>query len=244
MSDVPQNSGNFGSFARQSLVVLKESRLWAVVIPFLVLAGVVVLLVGPRVATVVTLAIGLVASYVINRIDKLPALDGLQSVSTLTERVLVPAFAGILIMGGSDILVRIWLMLWFWFHTSTENPSCSYLMVGAAWGWLGVIVCSAVLAALTRTRATYAAIVGVAVYIPLGFTDVFSGTLAEKSASVLASTCKWYDGGAGGIDLDAFREGMASAVIIRALFVIFAARLVSSWLVGRATAASSAKASD
>jgi len=231
MSDPPHDSDNFRSFARQFVAVLKDTRLWVVVLPFLFLVSLIVLFVGPRLAAVLTLTIGLVASYIINQIDRLPAIGGLSSLSSVGERVLLPAIAGILIIPGSGVLVRIWLMPWYWFHTTTENPSCSFLMAGAAWGWVGFFVCGAVLAALTKDRGTFAATMGVAVYIPLSFTDIFTGNLSQQALNLLASSCKWDD--SDGANLEAFRYGTAFGLVSQALLAIFAARLVSSWLASR-----------
>src|SRR5260370_32554617 len=162
-------SGSLASFARQFVVVLKDSRLWIVVLPFLLMVSLIVLFVGPRLAAVLTLTLGLIASYVINQIDKFPVVEGLSSLNSASKRILVPALAGILVIPGPEVLTRIWLMPWYWFHAGSENPSCSYLMSGAAWSWLGFLVCGALLAALTRKRPPFPPIVGVPVYIPPPF---------------------------------------------------------------------------
>ncbi len=228
-------SGSPTSFARQFVLVLKDSRLWIVVLPFLLMVSLIVLFLGPRSAAVLTLTLGLIASYIINQIDRLPVIGGLTSLNSLSERILVPALAGILVIPGPEVLARIWFIPWYWFHTSSENPSCSYLISGAAWSWLGFLVCGALLAALTRERSTFAAVVGVAVYIPLTLTDIFRGNFSQKGLSVLTSSCKWLADlpARADADVESFRFGMVGGLVVQALLVIFAARLVSSWLINR-----------
>jgi hypothetical protein len=224
-------TSSLGSFARQFVVVLKDSRLWVVVLPFLLIVSLVFSLVGPRLAAVLSFTLGIVASYLINQIDRLPAIGDLSSLKNLTERILIPAVAGILIIPGAEVLTRIWLMPWYWFHSSDQNPSCSYLMGGAVWHWLGFLVCGALLAALTRERSTFAAIAGATVFIPLSFTDIFTGNLIQQTFSVFASSCKWLD--MKDSDVESFRFGIAIGLVVRVLLAIFAARLVSSWLISR-----------
>src|SRR5205823_2979692 len=84
-------SGSFSSFARQFVVVLKDTRLWIVVLPFLVLVSLIVLFGGPRLAAVLTLPLGLVGSYIIRQIDRLPVIDDFSSLKNLSERILLPA---------------------------------------------------------------------------------------------------------------------------------------------------------
>src|SRR6266480_1934350 len=153
------SSGSLASFARQVVVVLKDSRLWMLVFPFLLLVILIVLLASPRFVPVLIFPLGLIASFIMSRIDRLPVIGEPPSLNNLTERILVPAAAGILLIPGPEVLTRIWLMPWHWFHTSSENPSCAFLMSGAAWSWFGFVVCGALLAALTRERSTFAAIV-------------------------------------------------------------------------------------
>jgi len=197
------------------------------------MVSLIVVLVGPRLAAVLTLTLGLIASYVINQIDRLPAVGGL-SLASLSERILIPATAGILLIPGPEVLTRIWLMPWHWFHTSSESPSCSFLMSGAAWSWLGFVVCGALLAALTRERSTFAATVGVAVYIPLSFTDIFFGENWTPKAISLLASCRWLDAnGADAADVYSFRFGTAVGLVVQALLAIFTARLVSAWLISR-----------
>jgi hypothetical protein len=224
-------SGGFASFARQFVVVLNDSRLWIVVLPFLLIVSLILLFAGPRLATVLTLALGLIASYIINRIDQFPVVDARSSLNSLSEKILVPALAGILLIPSPEVLVRTWLMPWYWFHKSSEIPSCSFLITGSAWAWLGFLICGGLLAVLTRERSTFAAIIGVSVYIPLSFTDIFTGNFGQKALSAVASSCKFTDADSGNVD--SFRMGMATALVMQALLAIFAARLVSSWLINR-----------
>ena len=224
-------SGSLASFARQFVVVLKDSRLWIVVLPFLLLVSLIFSFLGPRLAAVLSLTLGLIASHIVSQIDRLPVIDDLSSLNSLGERLLIPAIAGILIIPGAEVLTRIWLMPWYWFHASSETPSCSFLMSGAAWSWLAFLVCGALLAILLRERSTLAATVGVAVYIPLTFTDIFTRNFSQKALAALVTNCKWID--ADGADVESFGSGMAVGLVLQGLLAIFAARLVSSWLISR-----------
>ena len=93
--------------------MLKDLRLWIVVLPFLLLAALIIAFVPPQLATILTLTVGLIASRIINKIDALPVVAGLSPLNSLSERVLVLALAGILIIAGPEVLVRIWLMPWY-----------------------------------------------------------------------------------------------------------------------------------
>jgi len=112
--------------------------------------------VGHELAAVLTLTLGLIASYIINQIDRLPVIDNLSSLTNLGERVLVPALAGILLVPGSEVFgAESGPCPGIGCIPAGENPSCSFLMTGAAWGWLGCLVCGALLAALTRERSNF-----------------------------------------------------------------------------------------
>jgi len=81
-------------------------------------------------------------------------------------------------------------MVWHWFHGIEAIPSCPFLLIGAAWGWLGFLICGAILAVLTRERAVFAATVGAAVYIPLSFTETLGVEFSQKGLSLLTASCK------------------------------------------------------
>src|SRR5436853_3956084 len=226
---------NFRSFGRQFVVVLKDLRLWAVVIPSLLLSGLVLSFLGPRLAAVATFAIGLIASYVLRQVEKLPALGELSLPNNSYERFLIPVLVGILIVPSAEMFSRLWMMPWYWFHTSKDIPSCKFLMGAIACDWTGFLFIGVVVAILTRQRATFAAMVGIAVYMPLTFTDMFRGNLAQSAYSLLASSCKMETGGPDSSDFQEFRYGLASGLVLRALLVIFTASLVSSWRASRRT---------
>lgn len=230
--------GNSRSFAQQFVSELRDSRLWIIVLPSLLLSGLVISFIGPRLAAVLTLAIGLIASHLLNRIEKLPIPGGLSTRGSFYQRILIPALVGIFIVPGSEILARLWLAPWYWFHASSEVPSCWFLMCGAAWGWFGILVCGSLIALLTGRRATFAAMVGVAVYLPLGLTDIYTGTLSQKTIALLASSCKFLSDGTDVPDFEALRQGMAFGLVVRAFLVVFTARVVSSWRASRETSAS------
>jgi hypothetical protein len=158
-----RTSGDVLSFARQFIVVLKDLRLWAVLLPFLVLSGLAVSFLPARPATVLTLMIGLLASYLIGQIEKLPAIEDFSSLTSLYERTLFSALVGILPIPGSEVLPRLWMMPWYWFHTRNATLACSFLIGAVAWDWLGFFVCRAVIAIQTGKRATFAATIGVAI---------------------------------------------------------------------------------
>ncbi len=198
-------------------------------LPALLLVGVTVSLAGPRVGAVLTFAIGLIASYLLRQVEKLPAPDHSSTLSILFVNTFLPMLTGILVLSSSEILTRLWMMPWYWFHTGKESPTCSYLLVGAAFNWLGFAVSGALIGALTERRATFAAMAGVAVYLPLTLTDIFTGDLTHQTLSLFVTACHFQDEPPDSSDLQIFRYGLALGLVTRALLAVFAARLASSW---------------
>ncbi len=220
------SSGTLNTFLRQFFVVLKDIRLWLVVLPFLLMVSLIILFLTPQTATILTFAVGLIASAAINQISTLPVINDFSPLHRFTSNILIPAVVGILLIPGPEVLVRIWLMVWHWFHGIEAIPSCPFLLIGAAWGWLGFLICGAILAVLTRERAVFAATVGAAVYIPLSFTETLGVEFSQKGLSLLTASCKL---DADDADLGSFRIGMATGLVTQCLLAIFAARFVSTW---------------
>ncbi len=216
-------------FWPQFRAALKDTRLWIIVLPALLLVGVTVSFAGPRVGAVLTFAIGLIASYLLRQMEKLPVPDHFSTLSNLYVNTFLPALAGILVLSSSEILTRLWMMPWYWFHTSKESPSCPYFLTGAVFNWLGFAVCGSVIGALTERRATFAAMTGVAVYLPLTLTDIFTGDLSRQTLSLFVTACHFQDQSPDSLDLQTFRFGLALGFVTRALLAVFAARLASSW---------------
>jgi len=229
-----RSSTTLRSLFRQFIVVLRDSRLWIIVLPSLALSGIAIAFLGPRVATVLTLGIGLVASYLVNQIEKLPQIGAISELDTAFQRIIAPAITGIFVAPSSDLLARLWLTPWHWFHTSSEIPSCWFLMTGVAWDWIGVLVCGAVIALLAGRRATFAAMIGVAVLLPLALTDTYRSTDGKQTLTILLSSCQFLRDGTDAADyFEVFRSGIAFGLLSRALLVVFVAKLISSWRAGR-----------
>jgi|GEM_PF-6512235 hypothetical protein len=220
------SSGTLASFLQRFVVMLKDVRLWVVVFPFLLIVSLIILFFTPQIATMLTFAVGLIASAVINQLNTLPIIDDFSPVKRFRTNIVIPALTGILLIPAPEVLTRIWDMFWQLFHKSGDVPSCGFLLAGSAWGWLGFLICGALLAVLTKERALFAATVGVAVYIPLSFTENWGVAFAQKSLNLIASSCKFDTEDA---DLGSFRLGMAAGLVIRSMLAIFAAKFVSAW---------------
>jgi hypothetical protein len=228
------NPSNHGSFARHVIATMKDLRLWGIVVPSLILSGLAVSFVSAQFATILTLGIGLLASFLINRIHELPQVQPNFATDSFYERVLFPALVGILCISGAEVFARLWLMPWHLSHGENVVPSCSYLLTGGAFDWLGLVISVVVVAILMGRRADFAIMFGFAFYIPLSITDLFAGQVAEKSARLVESSCKWYSADATDFDLSAFRIGMATGIVSRALLAMFVAKLIMSWRSARA----------
>jgi hypothetical protein len=235
MNSNPQVPSKAPSFGGQVGVELADLRLWFVVLTALALGAVVFEILPLGVATVLSFPIMLLAGHLIQRIDKLPVVTGAQTLGNVYHTI-VPALSGVVVVQGAEIFARVWFMPWYWFHRFSDVPSCSFLLSGAALGWCGLLISGALLGVLTGRRATFAAMIGVATYIPLELTDAFTGTLAQKAPSLLSS-CKFFEAPTDAGDLEAFQHGvswgMATATITGALLIILSARVVSSWVANR-----------
>lgn len=233
--DRVEQTKNFRPFVKQLVVVLRDVRVWAIVLPILAASALSLSFLGPRTGAVLTLGLGLVGSYLINQIDKLPVPADAATFERLYDRILLPAVAGIFVASSSDIFVRVWLTPWHWFHARSDVPSCWFLMCGVAWDWFGVLVCGAVIALLTGPRATFAAMIGIAIWLPLTLTDMYTGTEQTlKNLTIFASSCKFLSDFTAE-NLGSFSEGATFGLLSRALLLVYAARVVSSW---RASASS------
>jgi hypothetical protein len=106
----------------------------------------------------------------LNNIEEIPKPDGL--VESFYRAVALPAMVGAFMIPGSDLFARLWFMPWYWFHASNATPSCRYILIGAFWSLLSMPITAVVTAILTRQRAAFATMVGLAVYIPLHFLEI------------------------------------------------------------------------
>lgn len=216
------------SFRVAILTALKDLRIWVIVIPSLMFCGLAMSFLGPRVAATLTLAIGLIASHLLNHIEKLPTPK--PDLSGLYTNFIVPMLAGILIVNGAAIFARLWLMFWRWSHTSKETLSCGTLLTGAALDWIGCVVAGALLATLVHRRITSSAMIGVTSYLCLEFTGTFNPDSSREAVSLLATSCKWLlEEQPDAVDYDSFQFGLAFGLVSRAILVFFVTRVVSYW---------------
>jgi hypothetical protein len=174
----------------------------------------------------------LAASYLIRQIDQFSKPRSNFVAATFYERTLIPAIVGLVFISGSDIFARIWTMPWHWFHSEGTIPSCSFILSTAAVDWFGLVFSCVLVAVLMGRQTNFAVMFGLAFYIPLSLTDVFRGQFAEKSASLLASSCKWQLDDPT-TDMSAYKSGMALGIVIRVLVAIFVAKLMVSWRAAR-----------
>lgn len=220
-------------FLASAATTLKDSRLWLIVLPSLGLCGLALVLLKTWLGTAISIAVGLVATRLINNIESLPKPDERELAEGIYRSVLLPAAAGILIIPSSDLLVRLWWMPWHWSHTNDATLPCAYIWIAALLGWLGVLIAPGVTALLTRQRAVFATVVGLMVYIPLNITDSFSGGAALRGASPFAKSCQAdFDPST---DADSVGVGIVAAYLTQALMAIFVAKLVSTWLARKNT---------
>jgi len=179
------------------------------------------------VAGLLSFAVALVASRLINQIETLPKPNGRELVGNFYQNVILPATIGVFVICSSDILVRLWMMQWHWFHSHESIPTCSFVLTGALMDWLGVVAAAVVTATLARNRATFAMMVGLSIYLPLGFTYIFSGDGISRTMTFMAKSC--------GLDSDSSDQeaagvGIVVGLLLRGLLAIFVARIVSTWL--------------
>jgi hypothetical protein len=186
-------------------------------------------LLGPRLAAALTLAIGLVASHLLNHVEKLP--PPVVDLRALFFSVISPAIVGTLVVNGSAIPARLWMMLWHWLHASKDSPSCGTLLATGALDWAGCIIVSVALAFLVGRKATFAAMVGVTVYLCLELTDTFTHDLSRETLGVLTSSCSWLRPDETP-DYDSFRFGFMTGLVARALVIIFTTRWASKFAPG------------
>lgn len=90
----------------------------------------------------------------------------------------------------------------------------------------------------TGRRAFFAAMVGIAVHLPLAFTDIYTGTESRQGLALLLSSCKSLIDETDTPDFEAFRSGMVFGLVTRAFLMGLVARMVSSWRASRETPAS------
>ena len=231
MAGQSENSAWDKGFFKAIAVSLKDIRLWLIVIPSLILAGVVLILLKPTwLAGAVSFAVGLVARHLISKIEELPRPNEKELADSLYRKVLLPAATGILIFPSVDLFGQLWVMQWHWFHAKGSIPPCSFLWVIGIFVLLGNLVVPGVIALLTRERAVFATMVGLLIYIPLSLTMGLSGDNVRQMTSLLAKTCQ--------MDTDSFASdgfgvGMVTAVLSKALVAVFVAKVVSTWLYRR-----------
>jgi hypothetical protein len=221
------------SFSRQVIAKLKDSRFWLIAGSTVLLDIPIIIFLDTRLAGLLTLGLGLAASYLIRQIDQFSKPQSSFVAATFYERTLIPALVGLVFIPGSDIFARIWVMPWHWFHSEGTIPSCSFVLSTAAVDWFGLVFSCVLVAVLMGRRADFAVMFGVALYIPLSLTDVFRGPFAEKSAGLVASSCKWLFDEPVGDDISAYRFGMALGVVAHVLVAIFVAKLIVSWRAAR-----------
>jgi len=235
-SDQQRSSSNFRSFDTQVGFVLRDLQLWAILLPALLLIGIVIEFLPPVGAAALTAVIGLLAGYVIQPIDNFPISGGPGTLERIYEKTVMPGIVGILVVQGSDVFARLWLMPWywlFWYHSIRETPSRWLLMCGVAWDWFGFLVCGVLLAVIAGRRATFAAMIGIAIYLPLELTDLFTGMLSQKSFALFLSIGKILSAGTDNVDFESARESVAWGLVFRALLLILSARVASFWLVSQ-----------
>jgi hypothetical protein len=229
MTGEPDKSRPVAEFLTSVKATLKDSRLWLIVLPSLALCGLSLVLLKTTLATLMSLAVALVASRLINQIETLPKADGGAFARNFYRNVLFPASVGVMVISNSDLLARVWFMLWHWFHTMDAIPSCPYILAGGMFSWLGVPVTAAITALIAKRHAVFATIAGLMIYIPLSLTISLNGGVS-KMASIVAKSCQ-LDVGSFDISFaEGFGAGMISAILIGALVSIFVARVVSNWL--------------
>jgi hypothetical protein len=227
------DSPHSDTFTSKVTEKLKDSRFWLIAGASLFLCGLVVVFFKEHLASVLTLGISLAASYLIRQIDDLPKPRGNFAAATFYEKTITPAVVGLVMISGSDIFARVWHLPWYWLHGEDAVPRCSFLLSTAAVDWLGLVLSAVFVATLMGRRTDFAIMFGLAFYIPLNITDVLRGQLAEKSGRLMASSCPWLADDPSGIALGAFRWGMATGIVIRALTAILVARLIGSWRAAR-----------
>jgi hypothetical protein len=98
-------------------------------------------------------------------------------------------------------------------------------------GWLGVPAAEVAVTLIEKQRAVFATMIGLIVYLPLAFTESFSGNRFAMLSALLVKSCGL---DVDSTDLEAFRSGMstgmATGLIIQGLLMIFVSKLVSTWI--------------
>jgi hypothetical protein len=211
---------------------LKDGRLWLIVLSALTICGLSLLLPYRSLSTLISIAVGLVASHLINRIERLPKTDVSAAGMSFYRNVLLPAAVGVMVISNSNLLARVWFMLWHWLHANNSIPSCRSIFTGAILGFLGVPVTAAITAAIVKQRAVFATVIGLTLHIPLTLTDTFSGGGALKALSIFAKSCNFdiaddFDNGAFAAG---FSLGTISTILMEILLSIFVAKVVSVWV--------------
>ncbi len=217
------DEGFFGAITES----LKDLRLWFIVIPSLISLGLALILLKPTwLAGVVSAGLALIASHLISRVEKLPRPNEKELAESLYRKMLLPAATGILMLYSASCFADLWAMQWHWFHTNGSTPACSYLWTVVILDWFGILVVPAIIALLMKERAVFATMVGLTVYIPMTLTTALSGDNAQRTISLLAKSCQMDIGDSA---TDGFGLGVVTGVLVRALVVIFVAKVVSTW---------------
>jgi hypothetical protein len=215
-------------FISAALASLKDSRLWLITIPLVVIFG-LALAFSARLAAVISIAVCLVAAHLINRIEFFPRPNEKALATTVYRSILLPSAIGIFLFTNTDLLARVFFMLWHWTHASSDIPACTTVVTEAAVGWLGVPLTATLTAVLTKERAVFATIVGLMVDVPLKLTFQLTGDHATEFSSMLAKSCK--------LDVDPASDpgfsdgaglGVVTGAVLHILIAIFVARLVSA----------------
>lgn len=218
-------------FSASIKATLKDSRLWFIVVPSIVICAVALLLFRNWFGAVISFAVGLIASRLVNNIEALPRPDERKLAASVYRTAVLPAAIGVMVIPSSELLARLWFMPWHWFHTSDATPACSYLLTGVFFDWLGVLIAPALTALLTKDRAVFATFAGLLVYIPLEVTDSFARGGLTTGALLFSKACQVdFDPST---DLSSFNVGAITAILVRALISIFVAKVVSTWVYRR-----------
>jgi hypothetical protein len=220
----------FREFFKAVVASLKDLRLWLIVLPMFAIWGIAYAYLSPGFAVVISLVTGLFATHLLNKIDALPKPDERPLVNSM-----LAGTVGALIIPSSDLLVRLWWMKWRWLHPDGAMSTCSPLLTAAALGWLGIFIAPAVTALVTKSRAVFATIVGLVVYIPLSLTDVFVSDHVTQTMSLLSKACGW-DTDPIDAATEGFKIGVVAAILTQGLIAIFVSKVISAWIIRKGEA--------
>jgi hypothetical protein len=179
---------------------------------------------GSFASSVALAVLGIIGSWIINRMEQGQAVSGTKMISWTPESWLGVAFLSIILFQVVELAIRLWLIPFRVHYGASFYSSRTALVGGALIEWAAFLLCGGLIGYLMPARALSAAIIGASIFLGMHIVEAYTGT-ANYSNFMFLTSILGVDPDEEGFEL--YRLGIIAGLVIRGLVVVLVARYIS-----------------